>query len=82
MQVRFLFVDRPKINTLTKSKKTDIFLVESQRNFILQENIIQIIKDMSIVEKYLNFVFENINAKSMKNLLPYSRNIKDKLKSG
>lgn len=32
------------------------------------------------VEKYLNYVFENINKEPIENLLPYSKNIKDKLK--
>ena len=32
------------------------------------------------VEKYLNYVFENINAEPIENLLPYSKNIKDKFK--
>ena len=32
------------------------------------------------VEKYLNYVFENINKESIDNLLPYSTNIKNKLK--
>ena len=32
------------------------------------------------VEKYLNYVFENINKESIDNLLPYSKNIKEKLK--
>ena len=32
------------------------------------------------VEKYLNYVFENINKEPIENLLPYSKNIKEKLK--
>ena len=32
------------------------------------------------VEKYLNYVFENINREPIDNLLPYSKNIKDKIK--
>ena len=32
------------------------------------------------VEKYLNYVFENINKEPIDNLLPYSSNIKDKIK--
>lgn len=32
------------------------------------------------VEKYLNYVFENINKEPIENLLPYSTNIKDKIK--
>ena len=32
------------------------------------------------VEKYLNYVFENINKEPIDNLLPYSKNIKEKLK--
>lgn len=32
------------------------------------------------VEKYLNYVFENISKEPIENLLPYSKNIKDKLK--
>ena len=32
------------------------------------------------VEKYLNYVFENINKEPIENLLSYSKNIKDRLK--
>ena len=32
------------------------------------------------VEKYLNYMFDNINKEPIENLLPYSKNIKDKLK--
>lgn len=32
------------------------------------------------VEKYLNYIFENINKEPIENLLPYSTNIKSKLK--
>ena len=32
------------------------------------------------VENYLNFLFENINKEPVENLLPYSKNIKNKLK--
>lgn len=33
------------------------------------------------VEKYLNYIFENINKESIDNLLPYSKNIKEKIKA-
>jgi hypothetical protein len=32
------------------------------------------------VEKYFNYVFENINKEPIKNLLPYSKNIIEKLR--
>jgi len=32
------------------------------------------------VEKYLNYVFENINKEPIENLLPYSKNIREKIK--
>jgi len=34
------------------------------------------------VKKYLNYVFENMGTEPIDNLLPYSENIKDKLKRG
>ncbi len=33
------------------------------------------------VEKYLNYIFENINKEPIDNLLPYSKNIKEKIKA-
>ena len=33
------------------------------------------------VENYLNYIFENINKEPIDNLLPYSKNIKEKIKS-
>ena len=32
------------------------------------------------VERYLNYVFENINKEPIENLLPYSKNIIEKLR--
>ena len=43
---------------------------------IIQTSVINNIN----VEKYLNYVFENINKEPIDNLLPYSKNIKGKIK--
>ena len=39
-----------------------------------------ILSEVEKFKKYLNYVFENINKEPIENLLPYSKNIRDKLK--